>query len=163
MTVRVRTFAARHGGLIYVIPFGPEALPAVSPADLLAAWQAARDAAEAEAWGEARALCFRRQGGEATELVIADPDARCWAAAVDHGFNLGSVYGLAVCLRLLGLIDLLVSAEWARGLFDVSAEGIALHPALLARVAAAPLGHDGRFDSLRLRAELATLLVGAKL
>lgn len=161
MGVRVRTLAARHGGLLHLVPIGPEALPAVSPSDLLAAWQAARAAAEAEAWGEARALSFRRRGEEATELVIADPDARCWAAAVDHGFGLDTVYGLAVCLRLLGLIDLLASAPWARGLFDVSVEGIELHPALLALVAAAPLGRDGRFDAAALRARLATHLAGA--
>ncbi|WP_114377236.1 hypothetical protein [Elioraea thermophila] len=161
MTVRVRTFAARYGGLLHVVPLGPEALPAVSPPDLLAAWQAARAAAEAEAWGEARALSFRRRGGEATELVIADPDARCWAAAVDHGFGLDSLYGLAVCLRLLGLIELLASAPWARGLFDVSAEGTEVHPALLGLVATAPLGRDGRFDAAALRARLASRLTGA--
>ncbi len=163
MTVRVRTFATRHGGLLHLVPIGPEALPAVSPSDLLAAWQAARAAAEAEAWGEARALSFRRRSGEVTELVIADPDARCWAAAVDHGFGLESVYGLALCLRLLGLIDLLASATWSRGLFDVSVDGIELHPALLSLVAAAPLGRDGRFDSVALRTRLATLLAGAAL
>jgi len=155
MTVRIRTIASRHGALLHLVPLGPEALPAVSAPDLLVAWQAARAAAEAEAWGEARALSFRRPGGEATKLVISDPDARCWAAAVDSVVGLESVYGLAVCLRLLGLIDLLASAPWTRALFDVSADGTTLHPALLALVATAPLGHDGRFDASDLRARLA--------
>ncbi|MFQ3623259.1 MAG: hypothetical protein SNJ73_06905, partial [Acetobacteraceae bacterium] len=135
--------------------------PAVETRDLLGAWEAARAAAEAEAWGEARAMLFRRAGGEATELVIADADARCWAAGVDGAIGLGTLYGLAVCLRLLGLIDLLATAPWTQGLFDVSAEGTTLHPALLALAARAPLQADGRFDAASLRASLAARLTGA--
>lgn len=157
----VQIHVAPGGGVLYIVPIGPESLPAVETGDLLEAWEAARAAAVAEAWGEARAMLFRRAGGESTELVIADADARCWAAGVDGAIGLGTLYGLAVCLRLFGLIDLLATAPWAQDLFDVSVEGTTLHPALLALAARAPLQADGRFDAATLRASLAARLTGA--
>lgn len=158
---QVRIHAGPAGALLYEVPLGPESLPAVEARDLIGAWDAAREAAEREAWGEARAVLFRRAGGSATELVIADADARCWAAAVDHAVGLDTLYGLALCFRLLGLIELLVTCPWARGLFDVSPDGTTLHPALLAAAARAPLEADGRFDHAGIRRALATRLTGS--
>jgi hypothetical protein len=157
----VRIHPGPAGALLYEVPLGPEALPPVAARDLIGAWDAARAAAERERWGEARAVLFRRAGGEATELVIADADARCWAAAVDQAVGLDSLYGLALCFRLLGLIELLATAPWARGLFDVAPEGTTLHPALLAAAARAPLAADGRFDQAGIRRALATRLTGS--
>lgn len=158
-TVRIHPGPA--GALLYEVPLGPEALPPVESRDLVGAWDAARAAAEREDWGEARAVLFRRQGGETTELVIADADARCWAAAVDHAIGLDTLYGLALCFRLLGLIELLATSPWARGLFDISSDGTTLHPALLAAAARAPLEADGRFDQAAMRRALATRLTGS--
>lgn len=159
--VEVRIHPGPAGALLYEVPLGPESLPAVESRDLIGAWDAARAAAEREDWGEARAVLFRRAEGSATELVIADADARCWAAAVDHAVGLDTLYGLALCFRLLGLIELLATCPWARGLFDVSPDGTTLHPALLAAAARAPLEADGRFDHAGIRRALATRLTGS--
>lgn len=158
--IRIRPGPA--GALLYEVPLGPEALPAVAAADLIGAWQAARRAAEQECHGAARAVLFRRAEGGVTELVIADADACCWAAAVDHAVGLDTLYGLALCFRLLGLIDLLASCAWARGLFDLGPEGITIHPALLAVAAVAPLAPDGRFDHAAIRRTLAGRLPGTR-
>jgi len=159
--VEVRIHPGPAGALLYEVPLGPESLPAVASRDLIGAWHAARAAAEREAWGEARAVLFRRTEGSATELVIADADARCWAAAVDHAVGLDTLYGLALCFRLLGLIELLATCAWARGLFEVTPDGTVLHPALLAAVARMPLEADGRFDHAGIRRALATRLTGS--
>jgi hypothetical protein len=158
---QVRIHPGPAGALLYEVPVGPESLPVVAADDLIGAWDAARAAAECEDWGEARAVLFRRAEGSVTELVIADADARCWAAAVDHAVGLDTLYGLALCFRLLGLIELLATCAWARGLFDVSPDGTTLHPALLAAAARAPLEADGRFDHAGIRRALAARLMGS--
>jgi hypothetical protein len=148
----------RAGALRYEVTLPPERLPGVAGRDLLAAWEAAREAASAEAWGEPRAVAFRRADGAMTELVIADADARCWAAAVDATVGLASLYGMAVCFRLLALIELMATAPWARGLFAISADGTDIHPALIGAAARFPLAADARFDHAALRASLASSL-----
>lgn len=158
MTDGIVLSSARAGALHYEVPLPPERLPAVSGRDLLAAWEAAREAASAEAWGEARAVAFRRPDGALTELVIADADARCWAAAVDGTVGLRSLYGMALCFRLLALIELMASAAWARGFFAISSEGAEIHPALLGAAARFPLAADARFDHAALRESLASAL-----
>ena len=55
-------------------------------------------------------------------------DARCWAGAVDRTVGLGTSYGLALCLRLLALVDLLARARWAIPLFRLERDGADLHP-----------------------------------
>ncbi len=59
--------------------------------------------------------------------------------------------GLAVCLRLLALVDVLGRARWLTGMFRVTAEGIDLHPELLRAAAAMPLDAAARFDETGLR------------
>ncbi len=149
---------AAAGALRYEVPLPPEHLPSVSARDLLAAWDAAREAASAEAWGEARAVAFRRRDGAITELVIADADARCWAAAVDATVGLASLYGMAVCFRLLALIDLMAGAGWARGFFAISREGTEIHPALVGAAARFPLAADARFDHAAFKESLSAAL-----
>ncbi len=157
----IRLTAPGAGMLRYDVPLPPERLPSVSGRELLAAWDAAREAAAAEAWGEARAVVFQRGDGGVTELVIADEDARCWAAAVDATVGLGSLYGLAVCFRLLALIELMANAPWARRFFDISADGTEIHPALVRAASRFPLAADARFDHAALRASLAVALPSA--
>ena len=157
----IRLTAPGAGTLRYDVPLPPERLPSVSGRDLLAAWEAAREAASADAWGEARAVAFRRGDGASTELLIADEDARCWAAAVDATVGLDSFYGMALCFRLLALIDLMANAPWARRFFAVAADGTEIHPALVGAAARFPLAADARFDHAALRATLAVALPSA--
>jgi hypothetical protein len=147
--IRVAEDAA--GGLAYAISCPPGKLPAVPPEALLAAWDAARAGAAAGRWGPPRTLAFA--GGDAgpTVLAITDRDARCWAEAVDRLADLATPRGLALCLRLLGLIDLLARARWLGAMFDVTAAGVDLHPALLRAAASQPLDAGARFDAEALR------------
>ena len=126
----------------------PERLPPVSPTALLAAWEAARAGARAGTWGPPRHLLFRRADGGATRLDIADRDARAWAEAVDRGgADLATLAGLSLCLRLLALVDGMARFGFLAGMFDVTAEGIDLHPALLRAAATVPLDAGARFDA----------------
>lgn len=149
---------AADGSLSYAIPLPPEALPAVSPSALQGAWDAARAHAQSGHWGPVRRLAFRRAGGEATVLAIADRDARSWAEAVDRRARLTSVAGLALCLRLLALVEVMGRSAWMAGLFAVTAEGMELHPALLRAAAVMPLDAEARFDAEALRGLLSHAL-----
>lgn len=152
----VRVAVAADGALHYAIPGAPETLPPVAPRALALAWDAARAAAAAEAWGPHRTLLF--EGGAV--LVLADADAACWAEAVDRAVGLGTLAGLALCLRLLALVELLGRASWTRGLFAIAADGIELHPALLAAAAAAPLDAGARFDETGMKRLLSNRIAG---
>lgn len=153
----IRVAEDASGALAYAIPCPPETLPAVTPQALLAAWQAARARAAAGHWGPPRTLMFQRGDAEPIVLAIADRDARCWAEAVDRDAGLATLRGLAVCLRLLALVEVLAragfgrDASWLVGLFEVTPEGIELHPALLRAAAALPLDSSARFDAGALR------------
>lgn len=148
-TIRVAEDAS--GALAYAVPCPPERLPAVRPEALLAAWDAARAGAAAGRWGPHRTLLFAREDAEPTVLSIADRDARCWAEAVDRGADLGTLTGLALCLRLLALVEVMGRAAWLAGMFDVTPQGVELHPALLRAAAAMPLDPAARFDAEALR------------
>jgi hypothetical protein len=147
----IRVAEDASGALAYAIPCPPESLPAVKPEALLAAWQAARAGAASGSWGPPRTLMFRRPDAEPTVLAIADRDARCWAEAVDRGADLGTLDGLALCLRLLALVEVMGRAAWLAGLFDVTPQGVELHPALLRAASAMPLDAGARFDAEALR------------
>ena len=154
MTNQIRLIPSRDGALTYAIPFPPEETPAVTARDLLHAWEAARDAAGAETWGSPRRLVFRRTDGEAMELLLADADAACWAEAVDARHGLATTQGLAICLRLLALIDSMGRMGRLKVFFTLSASGADLHPALLRAAASLPLDPVGRFDEAGLTALL---------
>ena len=140
---------APDGALTYAVPVPPQNLPAVPARRLLDAWDAAREAAAGERWGPPRRFLF--PGTDAAGIAIADPDAGCWAEAVDHVFGLDNLPGLAVCLRLLALVEVMGRAGWLAGLFDITPGGIELHPALLAAAATMPLDAAARFDEAGLR------------
>ncbi len=149
----IPTHRAPDGAVTHAVPVPPERLPPVDPGDLLAAWAVARRAAALHRWGPPRALVFTpgRDGAEGLRLAIADADAGCWAEAIDATVGLETLTGLALCLRLLALVEVLTRARWLAGLFDVSPEGIDLHPALLAAAASMPLDAAARFDESGLR------------
>jgi hypothetical protein len=150
----VHVQARADGALLYLVDRPPEVLPPVRPRDLAAAWDAARDAALAERWGAARFFRFSRNDGPATDLALADPDASCWAGAVDTTVGIDHCYGLSLCLRLLALVDLLARATWAGSLVALRRDGAAIAPALMQAAANLPLTREGRFDEHGFRARM---------
>jgi hypothetical protein len=150
--VRVQT--STDGAMTYLIDLPPEALPAVRRRDLAAAWDAARAAATAANWGSPRFFRFRRADGTSTDLALADPDACCWAGAVDGTVGMGTSYGLSLCLRLLALVDLLATARWASHLFSLRRDGAEIEPSLLHAAATLPLTREARFDEIDFRANV---------
>jgi hypothetical protein len=151
---RVQVAAAPDGSLLYVVDFQPEATPGVQASDLMRAWGAARGAANGARFGVDRALLFRKPDGALARLSLADAEARCWAGAVDRLFGLDHVYGMAVCLRLLALVDLLARAPWLAGLYDLAGGEAELHPALLAAAATCALDSDARLVDGEVRGRL---------
>jgi hypothetical protein len=151
----VRMEMRSDGAVSYLITVPPEALPPVRPRDLAAAWEAARSAATAEAWGAPRFFRFRRPDDSVTDLALADPDASCWAAAVDGTVGLASTLGMSLCLRLLGLVDLLATAAWAKPLVCLRRDGAEIDPALLRAAATLPLTREARLDEIRVQASVA--------
>jgi hypothetical protein len=151
---RIEIRTAPDGTLTYLVDVPPEALPPVRLRDLSAAWDAARSAAIAEAWGPARLFRFRRPHGEPTDLALADPDACCWAAAVDRTLGMRTPYGMSVCLRLLALVDLLAQAKWAAPMMALERDGARLQPPLLSAAARLALTPEARFDQTGFRTEL---------
>ena len=152
----VRVQARADGAITYLVGMPPEALPPVRGRDLAAAWDAARAGAAAEAWGAPRLFRFRRPDDSVTDLALADPDASCWAAAVDRTVGLGTAIGLSLCLRLLALVDLLARARWAAPLVALRRDGAEIDPALLHAAATLPLTREARFDEIHVRASLAS-------
>ena len=139
------------GTLTYLVGVPPEALPPVRARDLSAAWDAAREAASDAAWGTPRLFRFCRADGTRTDLALADPDACCWASAVDSTVGIGTSYGLSVCLRLLALVDVL-AAPWAKTLVAVGREGAAVDASAWQAAATLKLTQDARFDAAAFRA-----------
>jgi hypothetical protein len=147
----IRLARTRDGVLTYDVAVPPPALPAVRPRDLLAAWDMAREAAAAELWGPPRLLRFAPPEGETTTIAIADRDAAAWAEAIDARIGLGILPGLALCLRLLALVEVLARDPALAGLYRLGPEGAEFHPALIAAAAAIPLDTGARFDAAALR------------
>lgn len=150
----IKVAAAADGTLTYLVGMPPEALPPVRARDLDAAWHHARAAAVRAAWGETRLFRFHREDGGVTDLALADPDAACWAAAVDAVVGMRTPYGLSVCMRLLALVDLLAHARWADRFFTLRRDGAEISPALLGAAATAALTAAARFDPDDLRGRL---------
>ena len=92
-----------------------------------------------------------------TDLLLADPDACAWADALDQRDGLATRSGLSLCLRLLGLVELIARAPWAAGFCALRADGAKLHPALLEAAGRLPLTRDGLLDETRLRASLGVM------
>ncbi len=159
---RIDVVVAADGTIVYHVDRPPEALPPVRRRDLDAMWHAARGAAARADWGGPRRFRFRPAeatatvpaGDAPTDLVLADRDACCWAAAVDGAIGLASAYGLSLCLRLLALVDLLAHARWTDPLFALKPDGAEIDAALLNAAARLPLTAEARFDAEAMRAEL---------
>lgn len=148
-----------EGRVMHIIG-DPRHMPAVDAADLLAAWETASAAAQADlplSDCHIRALYFH-DDGNAVRLVIKDDDAAYWAGALNAAIGLDNAHHLAICLRLLGLVHLLGETAALRPLFDIDHSGVDFHPALLDAAASAPLTADGRLDPQAINESLAPLL-----
>jgi hypothetical protein len=156
----IRVAETAGGALTYLVDAPPETLPPVRLRDMARAWDSAGAAARAARWGTARLFRFRREDGSLTDLALADPDACCWAGAVDVTVGMHTRYGLSLCLRLLALVDLLARARWAAPLFTLTRSGAELDHALLRAAATVPLNPEARFDEPSFRALLAARLSG---
>ena len=150
----IRVGTGPGGTVTYWVDGPPETLPPVARRDLERAWDAARRAALREQWGEARVFRFRRPDGEHSDLILADRDASCWAAALDALYGIGTRHGLSLCLRLLALIDLLAQSPWAVPLLRLARDGAQPDPLLLQAAATEPLTPEARFDPAGFRARL---------
>jgi hypothetical protein len=144
----VRVLHLPDGGLVCEVNLTPDELPPVLRKDLDRALDQARAAALLQKAGPAYAFRFRASDGATTEVAIADPDARCWAAAVAATTGLGSAYAVALCLRVLGVVDLAVSAgATARARITRRGRGVcSIDRALLDAAAFGPITADGRID-----------------
>lgn len=163
------TFVERALGpdsrVAHALPFTPASIPPVPPRVLLAAWDSAREGAALGLRGPERALFFaagNRAAPGSVRLDLSDPDARCWAEAIDLTLGLGTVSGMAVLLRLLALLDAMGRLPWLRGMFEISAGEAELHPALLGAAAELPLDPAARLDETSLRRRLSRLPAGAR-
>jgi hypothetical protein len=148
-----------EGWLTYMVGCAPTSLPPVSRRDLDGAWHAARLAAIAGEWGAIRGFRFAQNDGGALDIALADPDACCWAGAVDSRLGLQSRYGISVLLRLLALVDLIARASWSRPLCRFGRDGADLDPSLLAAAATEPLNEAGQFDESAFRSRLSRNLL----
>lgn len=150
----VRASRLPGGGMAYAVSLPPQHMPAVRHADLARAWDAAREAASRGQQGDAREILFRHDDGTVTRLALADHDARCWAGAVDALARLGTLQGMALCLRLLALVELLSRSPELALLFRLEAGRASLHPALLRAAATLALNEAAGFDEAALRRQL---------
>ena len=146
----LRTTPLPSGALRHEIGLTAAEIPAVAPAALEAAWELAREGASEGRWGQARLLVFR----DGVQIALTDPDAAAWAEAIARHAGTDTLGGLALCLRLLALVELMARAPWLRGFFALGAEGVEFHPLLLAAAARAPLDPTGRFEESAMRAML---------
>jgi hypothetical protein len=138
------------GEEILDIPLSPAALPHVTKRDMEQAWAAARDAAIAEQPGPPRGFRFASVPN-GLHLALIDPDARCWADAVDRIADLATPHGVSLCVRLLALVELIGRAEWLRPFIAIKRDGAAVSPHLLHAAALARLTDSGGFDETGLR------------
>jgi hypothetical protein len=153
------------------VPIPPEELPPIEVADLIDAWQAATqaatmalDASPGDYSPTPQGIIFERPDGEETAIHFADRDAACWALAVDRSVGLDDLHGLAVCFRLLGLIDQLAHAVWLRPHFSVGGkDGPEIHPAILKTAAQIGLTREARFDAAQFQKQTQALLGSARL
>ncbi len=151
-SLSVRTATGPGGEVLHVLDAPAPALPAVTKRDIEQAWEAAR--AVRGAIPPARGFRFTRSAGPPVELLLRDRDAAAWAAAVDGIADLSTPRGVSLCLRLLGLVELMGRAAWVRAWFRLDRAGAEIAPALMQAAALSPLTESGGFDEGALRALL---------
>ncbi|MEQ8510108.1 MAG: hypothetical protein RIF37_00680 [Rhodospirillaceae bacterium] len=138
-------------------PFGADKLPPVGFNDLSHAWEIASTAAELGLTADEKTpsgVIFDNHSSNTIELQFDDYDAICWATAIHRAFDLKTVKGLSVCLRMLGLFKIMAENVWSRQLYSFDrSKKLKINKALLAAAAAAQLTQDGLFDPDRIKQE----------
>ena len=145
------------GTVVHVVDFAPDTVPSVRWADLERAWDAAHEDAARGRIGLARELLFGAGARGPVRLALADGDARCWAGAVDRLLGLDRAYGIAVCLRLLGLVELLARVPGLLALCGITRGRADLHPALQRAAATCRLDRNARLVEADVRESLGGL------
>jgi hypothetical protein len=151
----IRTGFGPAGEILHLIPYLPEALPAVTKRDLEQAWEVARSAAlstPSPVAAKVHGFRFVKSEAPPLDLLLTDSDAANWAGAIDSVASLSTAYGISVCLRLMALIELMGRAAWVRKWFSLNRAGVEFHPALLQAAALSPLTPAGGFAETTLRA-----------
>ena len=146
----MQTAIGPDGAVLYVIAAAPDQLPPVAKRDLEQAWEVARSGAA----GPPRRFRFAPADAAPVELLLNDPDAAAWAAAIDAVADLATPRGISLCLRLLALVTLMSRAGWLRRWFTLRRGQAEIDGALLRAAALAPLNAAGGFDETALRALL---------
>ncbi len=138
-------------------PFGADELPAVGFNDLSHAWQIAGKAAELGITADEKTplgVIFDNNSSTTIELQFDDYDAICWATAIHRTFDLKTVKGLSVYLRMLGLFKIMAENVWSRQLYTFDRnKKLNINKALLAAAATAQLTRDGLFDPESIKQE----------
>jgi hypothetical protein len=150
MVVRFARAVAEDGTELHFVTIPPPALPRVQKRDLEQAWEQARDAAASGCGGRRRGFRFR--GGP--DVGLDDRDARTWADSVDRAADLSTPHGVSLCLRLLGLVDLLGRALWPARYLRIRGGEADIDGALLGAAAATRLTDTGALDETAMRAML---------
>jgi hypothetical protein len=153
-SVERRYYGPDH--VLYRVAVAPAAMPPVPLRELEAAWDAAHAHSLMADWGAQRSFRFQPEGGEVTDLDVIDPDARCWAGAVDRVAGLATLGGVSLCLRLLALVHLVATAPWAKTYLSSKRDGTRIDRALMRAAARADLTDEARFDEASLRRNLPT-------
>jgi hypothetical protein len=138
-------------------PFGADQLPPVGFNDLSHAWEIASTAAELGLAADEKTpsgVIFNNSASTTIELQFDDYDALCWATAIHRTFDLKTVKGLSVCLRMLGLFKIMAENVWSRQLYSFDrSKKLKINKALLAAAAAAQLTQDGLFNPESIKQE----------
>ena len=138
-------------------PFGAEELPPVGFNDLSHAWKIASKAAELGITADEKTptgVIFESNSSDTIELQFNDYDALCWVTALHHTFDLKTVKGLAICLRMLELFRIMAENVWSRQLYSFDrSKKLNINKALIAAAATTQLTRDGLFDPEIIREE----------
>jgi hypothetical protein len=149
--LRIEAFLAPGGEILHVLGAPASALPRVAKRDLEQAWEHAGASPVA---APPRQFRMPTRNGAPVDLVLRDPDAAAWAAAIERSIGLSTAHGVSVCLRLLALVALMAQSAWARDWFELRRDGARIRPELLHAAALAPLTEEGGFDEAALGALL---------
>lgn len=145
----IKVLESGRDRLTYCVTLPPEAMPPVTTRALEQAWDAAHEASPPGA--TPRRFRFLGEDGQIADFDLTDRDAQSWAGAVDRVADLATLGGIALCLRLLALIDLMATAPWALGYMTSKRDGGRLDRALVRAAARANLTGEARFDEAALR------------
>jgi|BEDMetMinimDraft_2_1075160.scaffolds.fasta_scaffold00308_2 hypothetical protein len=141
------------GGRVHHLEGSPSRLPAVAGRDLHRALAAAREAALSGAPHPPRLFRFTEKGEE-TRLVVTDASACAWIGGIERVFGLSSPYAIALCIRLLALIDHLSGHPAARRVcVRQGRDGLLLPARIFHAAATAPLDSHGQFQNNEVLAE----------